>query len=155
MGGTILELKDLTLSVEDLLLAQDISFIMREGERVGILGPNGCGKSTLLKTIMGQRQPAGGEVVLGRKTLIGYIDQQRSGLDPELKVAEILGPGEWVEVNGKKRHKTGYLEEFLFTPFEQRKLVSVLSGGERARLLLALLMLRGRICLFWMSPPMI
>lgn len=143
VGGTILELKHLTLAAEDLLLAQDVSFIMREGERVGVLGPNGCGKSTLLKTIMGQLQPAGGEVVLGRKTNIGYIDQQRSGLDPELKVTEVLGPGEWVEVNGKKRHKTGYLEEFLFTPFEQRKLVSVLSGGERARLLLALLMLRG------------
>ena len=143
VGGTILELRHLTLAVEDLLLAQDISFIMREGERVGILGPNGCGKSTLLKTIMGQLQPVAGEVVLGRKTRIGYIDQQRSGLDPELKVTEVLGPGEWVEVNGKKRHKTGYLEDFLFTPFEQRKLVSVLSGGERARLLLALLMLQG------------
>lgn len=143
VGGTILELKHLTLTVEEQLLAQDVSFIMREGERVGILGPNGCGKSTLLKTIMGQLQPAKGEVVLGRKTQIGYIDQQRSGLDPELKVAEVLGPGEWVEVNGKKRHKTGYLEEFLFAPLEQRKLVSVLSGGERARLLLALLMLQG------------
>jgi ATP-binding cassette subfamily F protein uup len=143
VGGTILELKHLTLSVEERLLAQDISFIMREGERVGILGPNGCGKSTLLKTIMGQRQPSGGEVILGRKTHIGYIDQQRSGLDPELRVSEVLGPGEWVEINGKKRHKTGYLEDFLFTPFEQRKLVSVLSGGERARLLLALLMLQG------------
>lgn len=143
VGGTILELKHLSLKVEEILLAQDVSFIMREGERVGILGPNGCGKSTLLKTIMGQYEPAGGEVVLGRKTHIGYIDQQRSGLDPDLKVSEVLGPGEWVEVNGKKRHKTGYLEEFLFTPFEQRKLVSVLSGGERARLLLALLMLQG------------
>lgn len=143
VGGSILELKHLTLAVEDEVLARDFSFIMREGERVGILGPNGCGKSTLLKTIMGQLEPAAGEVILGRKTHIGYIDQQRSGLDPELKVTEVLGPGEWVELNGKKRHKTGYLEDFLFTPFEQRKLVSVLSGGERARLLLALLMLQG------------
>ncbi|MGM0415936.1 MAG: ABC-F family ATP-binding cassette domain-containing protein [Thermodesulfobacteriota bacterium] len=143
VGGSILELKHLTLAVEDEVLARDFSFIMREGERVGILGPNGCGKSTLLKTIMGQLEPAAGEVILGRKTHIGYIDQQRSGLDPDLKVTEVLGPGEWVELNGKKRHKTGYLEDFLFTPFEQRKLVSVLSGGERARLLLALLMLQG------------
>ncbi|MFO7832063.1 MAG: ABC-F family ATP-binding cassette domain-containing protein [Desulfuromonadaceae bacterium] len=143
VGGSILELKHLTLAVEDEVLARDFSFIMREGERVGILGPNGCGKSTLLKTIMGQLEPAAGEVILGRKTHIGYIDQQRSGLDSDLKVTEVLGPGEWVELNGKKRHKTGYLEDFLFTPFEQRKLVSVLSGGERARLLLALLMLQG------------
>jgi len=142
-GGVILELKDLTLKADTTILAEKISFILRTGERVGILGPNGCGKSTLLKTIMGQRIPAAGEVILGRKTRIGYIDQQRSGLDPELKVAEVLGPGQWVEVNGKKRHKSGYLEEFLFSSFEQRKLVSVLSGGERARLLLALLMLQG------------
>jgi ATP-binding cassette subfamily F protein uup len=142
-GGIILELKDLTLRVDDTLLAQNVAFIMRAGERVGVLGPNGCGKSTLLKTIMGQLTPAAGEVVLGRKTRIGYIDQQRSGLDPDQKVFEVLGPGEWVEVNGKKRHKTGYLEDFLFSPFEQRKLVSVLSGGERARLLLAKLMLQG------------
>jgi len=142
-GGIILELKGLTLTADTTILAENISFIMRTGQRVGILGPNGCGKSTLLKTIMGQRAPAAGEVVLGRRTRIGYIDQQRSGLDPELKVAEVLGPGQWVEVNGKKRHKSGYLEEFLFNPFEQRKLVSVLSGGERARLLLALLMLQG------------
>ncbi|MDD2559037.1 MAG: ATP-binding cassette domain-containing protein [Desulfuromonas sp.] len=142
-GGVILELKELTLKADTTILAENISFIMRTGQRVGILGPNGCGKSTLLKTIMGQRIPAAGEVVLGRRTRIGYIDQQRSGLDPELKVAEVLGPGQWVEVNGKKQHKSGYLEDFLFSSFEQRKLVSVLSGGERARLLLALLMLQG------------
>jgi ATP-binding cassette subfamily F protein uup len=142
-GGIILELKDLTLRVDDTLLAQNVAFTMRAGERVGVLGPNGCGKSTLLKTIMGQLTPAAGEIVLGRKTRIGYIDQLRSGLDPDQKVFEVLGPGEWVEVNGKKRHKTGYLEDFLFSPFEQRKLVSVLSGGERARLLLAKLMLQG------------
>lgn len=142
-GGIILELKDITLKADTTILAEKISFNMRTGERVGILGPNGCGKSTLLKTIMGQRPPAAGEVIVGRKTRIGYIDQQRSGLDPDLKVSEVLGVGEWVEINGKKRHKSGYLEEFLFSSFEQRKLVSVLSGGERARLLLALLMLQG------------
>lgn len=142
-GGTILELKDLAMKFEGKQLVEHLSFIMRAGQRVGILGPNGCGKSTLIKTILSQWQPAAGDVVLGNKTRIGYIDQERSGLDPDLTVSEVLGPGEWVHVSGKKRHKIGYLEDFLFSPPEQRKLVSVLSGGERARLLLAMLMLEG------------
>jgi ATP-binding cassette subfamily F protein uup len=143
LGGTILEVEHVQLQAGERLLAPDVSFILRPGERLGVLGPNGCGKSTLLKTILGEMPLMQGEVVIGRKSQVGYIDQQRSGLDPELTVAEVLGEGEWVTVGGKKRHKTGYLEEFLFDYAEQRKPVSTLSGGERARLLLALLMLQG------------
>ncbi|MEA3466487.1 MAG: ABC-F family ATP-binding cassette domain-containing protein [Thermodesulfobacteriota bacterium] len=143
LGGTILELDKVSLQAGDLRLIDDLSLMMRPGERLGILGPNGSGKSTLLKTVLGEVPLAGGTITVGRKTHIGYIDQQRSGLDPEVSVAEVLGAGEWVTVAGVKRHKTGYLEDFLFDHAEQRKPVSTLSGGERARLLLALLMLRG------------
>lgn len=143
LGGTILELDHVTLQAGDLRLIDDLSLMMRPGERLGILGPNGSGKSTLLKTVLGQVPLVAGKITVGRKTQIGYIDQQRSGLDPKLRVAEVLGEGEWVTVAGVKRHKTGYLEDFLFDHAEQRKPVSTLSGGERARLLLALLMLQG------------
>ena len=143
LGGTILELDHVTLQAGDLRLIDDLSLMMRPGERLGILGPNGSGKSTLLKTVLGQVPLVSGKIIVGRKTHIGYIDQQRSGLDPEALVAEVLGEGEWVTVAGVKRHKTGYLEDFLFDHAEQRKPVSTLSGGERARLLLALLMLQG------------
>ncbi|WP_321531282.1 ABC-F family ATP-binding cassette domain-containing protein [uncultured Desulfuromonas sp.] len=143
LGGTILELEHVQLQAGDLTLAKDVSLILRPGERLGILGPNGCGKSTLLKTILGEIPLVAGEVILGRKTQIGYIDQNRTGLDPEKTVAECLGEGDWVTVAGHKRHKTGYLEEFLFDYAEQRKPVTTLSGGERARLLLASLMLQG------------
>ena len=143
LGGTILELDKVSLQAGDLRLIDDLSLMMRPGERLGILGPNGSGKSTLLKTVLGQVPLAGGKITVGRKTHIGYIDQQRSGLDIESSVAGVLGEGEWVTVAGVKRHKTGYLEDFLFDHAEQRKPVSTLSGGERARLLLALLMLQG------------
>ncbi|MCD6526043.1 MAG: ABC-F family ATP-binding cassette domain-containing protein [Desulfuromonas sp.] len=143
LGGTILELEHVLLQAGTLKLVDDLSLIMRPGERLGILGPNGCGKSTLLKTILGEVPLVSGTVTLGRKTQIGYIDQQRSGLDPKKCVGDILGEGEWVTVAGTKRHKVGYLEDFLFDHAEQRKPVSTLSGGERARLLLALLMLQG------------
>jgi ATP-binding cassette subfamily F protein uup len=143
LGGTILELRDLDVRLGGKELLEKFSFILRKGERIGILGPNGCGKTTLLKTVLGEIAPAGGEVVLGKNTRIGYLDQERSGLDEDQFVPEALGEGEWVTVGDRKRHKIGYLEDFLFTRDEQRKRISTLSGGERARLLLAKLMLEG------------
>jgi ATP-binding cassette subfamily F protein uup len=143
LGGTILEFRDLDVSVGGRTLINRLSFIMRKGERIGILGPNGCGKTTLLRTALGELAPTAGEVVLGTNTRIGYLDQARSGLDPEQFVQDAVGEGDWVTLAGQKRHKIGYLEDFLFTAAEQRKRISTLSGGERARLLLASLMLQG------------
>ncbi len=143
LGGTILEFKDLGVALGGRTLIDRLSFILRKGERIGILGPNGCGKTTLLRTALGEREPTAGAVVLGTNTRIGYLDQARSGLDPEQFVHEAVGEGDWVTLAGQKRHKIGYLEDFLFTASEQRKRISTLSGGERARLLLACLMLQG------------
>ena len=144
LGGTILELQDLGVEVAGRRLFAHLGLILRRGERIGILGPNGCGKTTLLRTVLGELPPAAGTCVIGRNTRIGYLDQQRSGLDPGQFVHEALGEGEWVILpGGEKRHKIGYLEDFLFSAAEQRKRISTLSGGERARLLLAVLLLRG------------
>ena len=143
LGGTILEFRELGIELGGRRLVEGLSFILRKGERIGILGPNGCGKTSLLKTVLGELAATAGEVVIGSNTRIGYLDQARSGLDPEQFVHEALGEGEWVEVAGQKRHKIGYLEDFLFPAGEQRKRISTLSGGERARLLLACLMLQG------------
>ncbi len=143
LGGTILEFSDLGVELGGRTLIDRLSFILRKGERIGILGPNGCGKTTLLRTTLGELAPTAGAVVLGSNTRIGYLDQARSGLDPEQFVHEAVGDGDWVTLAGNKRHKIGYLEDFLFTAPEQRKRISTLSGGERARLLLACLMLQG------------
>ncbi len=143
LGGTILELCDLEMAFDGPPLFQDLNLIMRKGERIGILGPNGCGKSTLLKTVLEELKPTAGRIVRGKNTRIGYLDQQRSGLDPTQFVHEAVGEGDWVTVAGEKRHKIGYLQDFLFSPEEQRKRISTLSGGERARLLLACMILEG------------
>jgi len=144
LGGTVLETSSLVIERGERRLVEDLDIILRRGERIGIVGPNGCGKSTLLATLLGDLPPQSGSVTIGPQVRIGYLDQARSGLDPEQFVHEALGDGEWVTLpGGRKRHKIGYLEDFLFTPDEQRKRISTLSGGERARLLLAKLILDG------------
>jgi len=144
LGNTVLDFEDLTVELGGRTLVREFSYILRRGERAGILGPNGCGKTSLLRTALGELTPAKGKVVVGRKTRIGYLDQARSGLDPDQFVHEALGEGDWVTLpGGQRRHKIGYLEEFLFSPAEQKKRIATLSGGERARLLLAKLILEG------------
>ncbi len=115
--------------------------IMR-GERIGIIGPNGSGKTTLLRLLLGQIQPQTGSVALGARVETAFFDQLRTALNPELTVLENLAEGkDEVTVGGVKKHVYGYLQDFLFTPERSRTPVKALSGGERARLLLARLFL--------------
>ena len=141
LGGTIMELIGVRTSRGGRLLANDLTFRMKRGDRVGIIGPNGCGKTTLIRTIMGEDPPDAGTVVIGKKTRIAYFDQNRTILDPEQTLYDFLGEGDYVTVGGEKRHKIGYLEDFLFAPSERMRRISTLSGGERSRLVLARLML--------------
>jgi ATP-binding cassette subfamily F protein uup len=146
LGSTIIDAKGVTVELGGQTLVAGLDYSLRKGERIGILGPNGCGKTSLIKALLGELPLASGTVTLGKNTLIGYIDQIRSGLDETLTVGDSVSDNDWVTVggpNGRKRHKIGYLEDFLFTPEDQRAPVSTLSGGERARLLLAKLMLKG------------
>ncbi len=146
LGTTIIDARSLTVELGGKRLIESLDFSMRKGERVGILGPNGCGKTTLIRALLGQLEPTSGEVIVGKNSLVGYIDQERTGLDDTLTVGDSVSDNHWVTVGGpggRKRHKIGYLEDFLFTAEDQRAPVSTLSGGERARLLLARLMLKG------------
>ncbi len=138
---------DLVAEVEDLSFRYDAAapdiirdfstFIMR-GDRVGIVGPNGVGKTTLIQLLLGKLQPDSGTVKLGSKVQVVYFDQMRAVLDPDRTIYENLGDGyDTVSINGSTRHLTAYLKDFLFGPDEARKPVSMLSGGERNRLLLA------------------
>jgi ATP-binding cassette subfamily F protein uup len=102
------------------------------------MGPNGCGKTTLLKILLGELTPQGGTVVHGTRLQPVYFDQHREQLDERLTVKEsVAGGSEMIEINGRKRHIYGYLEDFLFTPDRARTPVKALSGGERNRLLIA------------------
>ena len=141
-GGTILELTDVSKGYGDKELLKGVSFGMKRGDRVGVIGPNGCGKTTLIRMIMGEEEPDSGRVVTGRKTKISYFDQLREVLDPGQTVYDFFGEGDYVTCGSEKRHKIGYLEDFLFSPEDRRRPISSLSGGEKSRLILARLMLQ-------------
>jgi ATP-binding cassette subfamily F protein uup len=113
------------------------------GDRIGLIGPNGSGKTTLLKLLLGELEPAAGEIRRGANVEVAYYDQQREQLNPDRSVVDTIGDGnDTVTVNGRPRHVHGYLEDFLFSPERARSPVRALSGGERNRLLLARLFTR-------------
>ncbi len=124
-------------------LINHFSTTILRGDRVGIIGPNGCGKSTLIKLLLGELNPTSGNVELGTKLQPLYFDQLRAALDENKSIADNVAEGEsHVEVAGQRKHIIGYLQDFLFSPQRARTPVSALSGGERARVLLAKLFTR-------------
>jgi ABC transport system ATP-binding/permease protein len=120
-------------------VVRDSSARIMRGDRVGIVGPNGAGKTTLLNLLTGALMPDTGEVRLGTNLAQVTLDQRRETLDPEQSLAEALtgNSGDTLTVDGQSRHVIGYMKEFLFRPEQARTPVGVLSGGERARLILA------------------
>jgi len=124
-------------------VVSDFSCRILRGDKVGMIGPNGSGKTTLLKLILGEIQPDAGEVRLGTKLDFAYFDQFRAALDEESTLADTISVGgDFVEINGVRKHVISYLGDFLFPPERARALVKSLSGGERNRLLLARLFSR-------------
>ena len=119
-------------------LIRDLTTHVLRGDRIGLIGNNGSGKSTLLKLMLGQLQPSSGTVKHGTKLEVAYFDQLRDQLDLEKTVIDNISEGrDFIEINGKQRHVISYLGDFLFAPERTRTPVKALSGGERARLLLA------------------
>jgi ATP-binding cassette subfamily F protein uup len=133
---TIIDVSDLKIAIGDRVLVNDLSLALTKGERVGIVGPNGAGKTTLLRTLLGERPPTGGKVQRGAATQVAYLDQARSGLDPDQTVIDSVSGGRLrVDIGGESRDVRGWLDDMLFTPAQQRQPVGSLSGGERARVL--------------------
>lgn len=142
LGGTILEAKQLTVGIGERTLVRDLTFNLIKGSRVGIVGRSGAGKTTLLRTLLGERPAEGGEVVRGKRTQIAYLDQMRSDLDETLTVYDAVTAGRPTVTVGENEYSSySYLERFRFRGEAVRQRVSVLSGGERARLALARLLL--------------
>ncbi|HZJ94872.1 MAG TPA: ATP-binding cassette domain-containing protein [Thiopseudomonas sp.] len=124
-------------------LIKDFSMVLQRGDRVGLLGANGSGKTTLLKLLLGELQPDQGTIEAGTKLEVAYFDQLRHQLDVEKTVIENVGEGsDTITIDGQSRHVLSYLGDFLFSPQRARTPVKALSGGERARLLLAKLFTR-------------
>jgi ATP-binding cassette subfamily F protein uup len=138
-GKLVIEAKGLSKSFGDLAVVKDFSIRIQRGDRVGLVGPNGAGKTTLLKMLTGELSPDSGTVRLGVNLEIATLDQKRDAADPDETLAHYLtdGRGENLVVNGEQRHVVAYMKDFLFKPEQARTPVRELSGGERARLLLA------------------
>ena len=145
-GGTcVLKAKNLTFAYPgaEKPVISDFTATVLRGERIGILGANGAGKTTLLNLLTGRLAPTAGEVVRGTNVELSFFDQLRSEMRPELTVGEnIASDRDEVVVGGVKKHVYSYLADFLFTPERVRTPVKALSGGERARLMLAKLFLK-------------
>jgi ATP-binding cassette subfamily F protein uup len=140
-GKTILELRELGLTLGERELCRNLTLFLPQGQIVGVVGRNGSGKTTLLRAIVGELTPSKGQVVLGQNTKIAYFDQQRSMLDDEKSVFEnVAGDQSRIEVGGQQVEPRSYLERFGFDPQRQRQPVGSLSGGERARVALAKLL---------------
>ncbi|MDO6731601.1 ATP-binding cassette domain-containing protein [Marinovum sp. 2_MG-2023] len=150
-GRKVVEATDISKVYGDKVICQDFSLRIQRGDRVAFVGPNGVGKTTLLKMLMGEEQPDQGTISLGTNLLPAVFDQARARLDleatlwdnltgdPEMRVS---GKADQIMVRGQPKHVVGYLKEFLFDERQARAPIRSLSGGERARLLLAKLMAR-------------
>ncbi|MGR9170346.1 ABC-F family ATP-binding cassette domain-containing protein [Rhizobium sp. KDH_Rht_773_N] len=143
-GKLVIEADKITKSYDDRAIVAPFSIRVHRGDCIGLVGPNGAGKTTLLKMLTGQLAPDSGTVKLGTNLEIATLDQKREDLDPEDTLANYLtdGRGENLLVNGEQRHVTGYMKEFLFQPEQARTPIKNLSGGERARLMLARILSR-------------
>ena len=148
-GKKVIEAKGLTKSYDDKRIVTDFDLRVLRGDRVAFVGPNGVGKTTLLKMLTGEIQPDAGTVTLGTNLEIAVFDQTRTRLDLEASLWDNLtvdplmrvsGSSDQVMVRGTPKHVVAYLKDFLFAEAQARAPVRSLSGGERARLLLAKLM---------------
>ncbi len=133
----LIDMKAVSLAFGERVICKDFSLRVRKGDRIGIIGPNGAGKSTLIKLLLGQVEPDAGTITRSAALAPTIIDQHRQRLKGRT-VREVLADGgEWLEVNGSKKHVAGYLKEYLFDAGILDAAAETLSGGEQSRLLLA------------------
>jgi ATP-binding cassette subfamily F protein 3 len=138
-GDQVLTVKELSKAFDDKKLWQSIGFEIARGERIGMIGPNGSGKTTLLRVLMGEEDADSGEVRWGANLNVGYYDQRLDDFDPELSVIETLAEGQPIGV--REKDLRDILATMLFRGDDIHKPVGMLSGGERARVRLAELLM--------------
>jgi ATP-binding cassette subfamily F protein uup len=138
-GKLVIEAKGISKTYGDRPIVTGFSTRIQRGDRIGMVGPNGAGKTTLLKMLTGELAPDTGSVRLGTNLEMVTLDQKREKLDPNDTLSAVLtgGRGDTVVVGDTTKHVIGYMKDFLFTPEQARTPVGVLSGGERARAMLA------------------
>ncbi|MBP6385934.1 MAG: energy-dependent translational throttle protein EttA [Pseudarcicella sp.] len=144
LGNKVIEVQNVTKSYGDKLLFENLSFSLPPAGIVGIVGPNGAGKSTLFKLITGNEQPDGGTFEVGDTVVMAYVDQEHNQLLPEKTVFETISGGtEQMLMAGKQVNARAYVSKFNFGGGDQEKKVGNLSGGERNRVHLAMMLKQG------------
>ena len=144
LGNVVLEAEHLSKGFGDRILIKDLSFTLPRAGIVGVIGPNGVGKTTLFKTIVGLEKADSGSLKVGETVSFSYVDQNRTGIDPEKNVWEVVSDGlDYIKVANFEEPSRAYVASFGFKGPDQQKKSGVLSGGERNRLNLALTLKQG------------
>ncbi len=144
LGNKVIEAKGVKMGFGDRLLYEDLNFSLPQNGIVGIIGPNGAGKTTLFKLITEQLQPLAGTFEVGETVKLSYVDQEHNQLDPNKSVYELVSGGnDWVMLGNKQVNARGYVSRFNFQGADQEKKVGTLSGGERNRVHLAMMLKEG------------
>src|SRR5665213_3200853 len=138
-GKLVFEAEKLSKSFDRRAIVTNLDLLLLRGDRLAIVGPNGAGKTTLINLITGVLEADSGRVKRGTNLQVVTLDQSRDSLSPDDLVQDVItaGRGQSVTINGETKHVVTYMRDFLFSPEQTRTPVSVLSGGERARLILA------------------
>ncbi len=139
LGTNVIEASGVSKAYGDKLLYEDLNFNLPQAGIVGVIGPNGAGKTTIFRMIMGEQTPDKGSFTIGETAKVSYVDQAHSNIDQEKSIWQNFSDEqELVLMGGKEVNSRAYLSRFNFTGSEQNKKVSLLSGGERNRLHLAM-----------------
>ncbi|MDP2600964.1 MAG: energy-dependent translational throttle protein EttA [Deltaproteobacteria bacterium] len=139
LGQMVIEAQNVSKAYGDKLLFEHLNFSLPQGGIVGVIGPNGAGKTTLFKMIMGMEKPDGGTFKIGETVQLGYVNQDRFTPDDKRTVWEcISGGGETISLGSREVSSRGYVARFNFSGTDQQKQISILSGGERNRVHLAM-----------------
>jgi ATP-binding cassette ChvD family protein len=144
LGDVVIEAEDVTKAFDDRILLDTISLTIPPGAIVGIIGPNGAGKTTLFRMITGVESPDSGKIRVGETVELSHVDQLRDQLDPEKTVWELISEGnEEIQLGNKRLNSRAYVSRFNFSGQDQQKKVGILSGGERNRVQLAMMLKKG------------
>ena len=141
LGNIVVEAEHLNKGYGDNILVEDMNFSLPPGGIIGIIGPNGAGKTTLFRMITGQEKPDAGILKVGETVKLAYVDQSRDVLDPDKSIWEMISGGEdLIQLGNKQVNSRAYVAQFNFSGSDQQKKVGILSGGERNRVHLALML---------------
>ncbi len=144
LGNKVIEVQGVSKSFGDKLLYENVCFSLPPAGIVGIIGPNGAGKTTMFKLITGQLQPDSGSFEVGETVKLAYVDQEHNQLQAEKSVYETIAEGnDWIMLGGKQSNARAYVSKFNFNGADQEKKIGNLSGGERNRVHLAMMLKEG------------